>query len=82
MSGTELVTLLIQILTSGIVGVAKGVGTGLSTLAQDIFFTTTGDTTSLSVLGICIISFAAISLALSLCRWVVSFFTSLGSRNK
>lgn len=82
MSGTNLVTAIIEILVSGISGIATGVGQGLSTLASGIFFTTTEGATTLSVLGICIISFAAISLGLSLCRWVVNFFTSLGSRNR
>lgn len=82
MSGTSLVTAIIEILVSGITGIASGVGEGLSTLASSIFFTGTGETQALSVLGICIIAFAAISLGLSLCRWVVNFFTSLGSRNR
>lgn len=82
MTGTSLVTAIIEILVSGITGIATGVGTGLSTLAKDIFFETTADTTTLSVLGTCIIAFAAISLGLSLCRWVVNFFTSLGARNR
>lgn len=82
MTGTELVTSIIEILVSGISGVATGVGQGLSTLANGIFFTTTGETTTLSVLGICIVSFAAISLGLALCRWTLNFFTSLGSRNR
>lgn len=86
MTGTELVTAIIEILVSGITGIASGVGEGLSTLASAIFFTTTGTgeaaTTSLSVLGVCIISFAGISLALALCRWVLNFFTSLGNRNQ
>ena len=86
MTGTALVTAIIEILVSGISGIATGVGQGLSTLAQNIFFTTTGTgetaTTGLSVLGVCIIAFAAISLGLSLCRWVLNFFTSLGARNR
>lgn len=82
MTGTSLVTAIIEILVSGISGIATGVGTGLSTLAKGIFFETTADTTTLSVLGTCIIAFAAISLGLSLCRWVVNFFTSLGARNR
>lgn len=86
MAGTELVTEIITILVSGITGIATGVGEGLSTLASGIFFTTTGTgdaaTTGLSVLGTCIIAFAAISLGLGLCRWVLNFFTSLGARNR
>ena len=86
MTGTSLVTDIIEILVSGISGIATGVGQGLSTLAKGIFFETTGDgssaTTKLSVLGTCIIAFAGISLALALCRWVLNFFSSLGARNR
>lgn len=62
--------------------IAEGIGAGLSTLASAIFFSTGGDTTGLSVLGICIVAFAGISLAMGLCRWVLNFFTSLGSRDR
>lgn len=87
MTGTAIVTEIITILTSGIQGVATSVGQGLSTLAKGIFFETVtqsggGTTTQLSVLGTCIIVFAGIALALSLCRWVLNFFTSLGQRNR
>ena len=86
MAGTDLVASIVEILISGISGIATGLGEGLSTLASGIFFTTTGDgaaaTTELSVLGTCIIAFAAISLGLALCRWVLNFFTSLGARNR
>ena len=61
MEGTALVGEIIEILTSGISGIATGVGGGLSTLALSIFFGT-GETAGLSVLGVCIITFAAISL--------------------
>lgn len=86
MSGTSLVTAIIEILVSGITGIATGVGQGLSTLAKGIFFETVGEgssaTTQLSVLGTCIVAFAGISLALALCRWVLNFFSSLGQRNR
>lgn len=87
MTGTAIVTEIITILTSGISGIATGVGQGLSTLAKGIFFETVTQsggttTTQLSVLGTCIIVFAGIALALSLCRWVLNFFTSLGQRNR
>lgn len=83
MSGTALVSAIIEILVAGITGVASGVGEGLSTLAQSIFFyTPEGGTAGLSVLGTCIVAFAGISLALALCRWVLNFFTSLGNRDR
>lgn len=82
MNGTSLVTAIIEIFVSGITGIADGIGGGLSQLANGIFFSTVEGTTSISVLGTCILAFAAISLGLALCRWVLNFFTSLGSRNK
>ena len=82
MTGTALVTEIIQILVSGITGIATGVGQGLSELAKAIFFTTSGETETLSVMGILIVAFAGISLAIGLCRWVLNFLTSLGARNR
>jgi hypothetical protein len=82
MEGSALISEIIEILTGGIVGVSSAVGTGLSTLAQDIFFATGEGATGLSVLGTCIVVFAGISLALGLCRWVLNFFTSLGARDR
>lgn len=82
MTGVDLVEEIVSILTAGIVGVGEGLGVGLSSLASSIFFATTGDTTGLSVLGICIIAFAGVSLSLALCRWTLNFFTSLGARNQ
>lgn len=78
----EILTQIIGILTGGITGVAEGVGTGLSTLAQNIFLTSSGDGQTLSVMGTLIVVFAGISLALGLCRWVLNFVTSLGARNR
>lgn len=82
MTGTAIVDAIVGILTEGITGVATGVGAGLSTLAEAIFFSGTGEQQTLSVLGTLIIVFAGISLALALCRWVVNFLTSLGQRNR
>lgn len=73
---------IISILTGGITGVSAGIGKGLSTLASDLFLTGTGETQDLSVFATLVVTFAGISLALALCRWVVNFITSLGSRNR
>lgn len=86
MSGVELMKSIIQILVGGIEEMAKGIGGGLSSLAQSIFLTTTGTgesaTTTLSTFGVLIVVFAGISLAVGLSRWVVNFVASLGSRNR
>lgn len=81
MSGTGIMSAIIEILVGGITGVATGIGTGLSTLASSIFLTGEGNAQTLSTFGILIVCFAGIALAVGLCRWVVNFLTSLGARN-
>ena len=77
---------IIEILVGGITQVAKGIGSGLSTLAQSVFLQTTGEgassKTELSTFGVLIVVFAGISLAIGLSRWVVNFVASLGARNR
>ena len=82
MEGTALVADILEIFGAGITGVATSVASALGELATNIFFVTADGTTTISVLGVCIIVFAAISLGLGLMRWVLNFFTSLGSRNR
>lgn len=82
MDGLAIMQDIIGILVGGISEVAEGIGGGLSTLAQSIFLTTTGETTTLSAFGVLIVVFAGISLALGLCRLVYQFLTSLGARNR
>ena len=74
---------IISILTSGITGIATGIGEGLSELAFAIFME--GEKTGiygLSTFGTLIVVFAGISLAIGLSRWVLNFVTSLGARNR
>lgn len=82
MTGIAIVESIVGTLTAGITGVASGVGAGLSTLAESIFLTGTGESQTISVFGTLIVVFAGISLALALCRWVLNFITSLGNRNR
>ena len=73
---------IISILVGGITGIAEGIGTGLQTLAESIFLTSSeGGVMTLSVFGGLIAVFAGISLAIGLSRWVVSWVSSLGARN-
>ena len=51
---------------------------GLNDLVQNLFFTTTGDTTSMSMFGIMVVVFAGIGLAIGLSRLVVQWLGSLG----
>lgn len=77
---TLILNQIIEILIGGITGIASGVGSGLTTLAQSIFLGVEAGT--LSVFGGLVVVFAGISLAIGLCRWVVDWITSLGSRNR
>lgn len=86
MTGVQMMKSIIEILVGGITEMGKGIGGGLSSLAQSIFLQTTGEgaqaTTTLSTFGILIVVFAGISLAVGLSRWVVNFVASLGARNR
>lgn len=79
----DILTEIITILVGGIKGVASGIGSGLSELAQSIFMTSATETAAagLSTFGMLIVVFAGISLAIGLSRWVLNFVTSLGARN-
>lgn len=79
---TSIVTEIVEILTSGISGIATGIGGGLKSLVESIFVTMPeggSGTAKLSTFGGVIIVFAAIGLAIGLSRFVVNWVTSLGN---
>lgn len=81
---SSVLTEIIQLLVAGITQLATGIGAGLKSLVEAIFLTGSGTTDNpyaLSTFGGIIVVFAGISLAIGLCRWVMSFVTSLGARN-
>ena len=79
---SELLQEIITLLTSGITQMATGVGSGLKSLVSSIFMDVgEGGAIQLSTFGGVVIVFAGISLAIGLCRWVMSFVTSLGAFN-
>lgn len=79
---TTIVTEIISILTSGISGIATGIGGGLTDLVQAIFVEVgEGGAMTLSTFGGLVVVFAGVSLAIGLSRWVVNWVTSLGASN-
>lgn len=81
---SSVLTEIINILVGGITGIATGIGSGVTALVTNIFLTGEGTQASpyaLSVFGGVVIVFAGVALAIGLCRWVMSFLTSLGARN-
>lgn len=78
---SNILTEIINLLVSGITSLATGIGSGLQSLVTNIFLTGTGESQTLSTFGGIVIIFAGVALAIGLCRWVMSFITSLGSFN-
>lgn len=82
MTPAQILTQVISILTGGIVETATAMGTGISTAVTSLCFTGTGADQTLSAFFIFVLIFSAISLSLSLFRWVVNLIGSFGNRNR
>ena len=80
---TTVLTEIINLLVSGISGIATGIGQGLANLVQSIFLEVgeNGAVEGLSTFGGVIVVFAGVSLAIGLSKLVVHWVTSLGSSN-
>lgn len=77
MTASEILAQVISIITGGIVEVATAMGTGVSTLVQNIAFTGTGETQELSLFFILVLVFAGVSLALGLARLIINWIQGL-----
>lgn len=82
MTWSAFLTEAISLLTGGIVGVAGALGSGISTLVQDLAVTGTGESATMSAFMSIVFVFGGISLAIGLGRWVVNLLSSLGNRNR
>ena len=81
MNGVELVAEIVEILTSGLVAMGTGIGEGVSALAQGIFLTGEPGAETMSVVGVLVVVFAGISLAIGLSRLIFHWISTLGARN-
>ena len=73
---------IINLLVSGISGIASGIGQSLQQLVTAIFLTGEGTQASpyaLSVYGAIIIVFASVALAVGLSRFIVNWLSSLSN---
>lgn len=70
---------IVELLVSGITGIATGIGSGLSSLVTNIFLTGEAGNYTLSTFGGVIVVFAGVSLAIGLSRMVVQWVQSLGN---
>lgn len=82
MTGVQTVQAMIEIMVSGLAGIATGIGSGIKGLITSLFYDTVGTgadaVTSLSTFAILVLSFAAISLAIGLSQKLFNFVTSFG----
>lgn len=69
---------IVQLLTSGLVYMAQGVGGGMDAFVTSIFLDSASATPALSTTGGIIIVFAAISLSIGLGRLIANYLFGLG----
>ena len=81
MNFTDIVGDIVEILVSGISGLAQGIGSGINTAVTSLFITSSEGQSSLSVAGGIIVTFGAIALAVSLSCFVTKWLFSLGARD-
>ena len=76
----EVLNEIITLLTSGISGIATGIGDGLGNLVESIFLKvgSEGTVEGLSVFGGVIVIFAGVGLAVGLSKLVVHWISGLG----
>lgn len=80
MTPQEILAEVIGILLGGLGDVATEMGTALSEFVRAIAFTGTGETETLSAFFVIVLVFWAITLALSLFRFILNVITSAGNR--
>lgn len=85
MTPAQIVSQIVEILTSGLTSFAQGIGGGISDAVQAMFFTTTGSgesaTTTLSIYAIMVLVFGGVALAVGLTRLIFNWLGSLGGSN-
>ena len=73
---------IISLLTGGIVGIARGIGTGIVELVKNLMFELSeqGAIVGLNAFGMVVCVFAGISLAIALSSKIYMMISSLGSK--
>lgn len=82
MTPQQILAEVVGILLGALGEVASEMGGALSEFVQAIAFTSSGETQTLSAFFVILLIFWAITLALSLFRWVLNVITSAGNRNR
>lgn len=79
MSGTAIVSEIVNILVAGLTQLGTGIGSGIANFAQALAFTGTGEHQTLSVYFVLVIVFAGVALAIGLTTRIFQWLSSLGN---
>ena len=77
MTPTATISEIVNILTTGLVEFAKGIGTGISQAVTSMMYVTEGETTTLSPYFVAVLIFAAIGLVIGLTTLIFNWLGSL-----
>lgn len=77
---TAILSQIIEILVGGLTSFGTGIGSGIQSIVQSLFVSVDSGTgaQSLTIFGVLIVTFAAISLAVGITRRLFSWVTTLG----
>lgn len=81
MQASAILEQIISILFGAITQTAESLGSGVTALIENLFFTGTGDSKSLSVFAILTLVFAGVALAIGLGRLILNWLGGLGASN-
>lgn len=79
MSGTSIVTEIVNILVAGLTQLGTGIGQGISNFATSLAFSGTGEQQTLSVYFVLVLVFAGVALAIGLTTKIFNWLSSLGN---
>lgn len=80
MTATEIVSQIVEILTTGLIEFGTGIGAGISNAVGAMWFTTgTEGAQQMSIYAILILAFAAVGLCVGLTTLIFNWLGSLGN---
>lgn len=79
MTGSQIVTEIVNILVSGLTSLGTGIGSGVANFAKALAFEGTGENQTLSTYFILILVFAGVALAIGLTTKIFNWLQNLGN---
>lgn len=79
MTGVETVGSIVEILVSGITQFGTGLAQGIGNFVQNLAYTGSGDSQTLSVYFVLVLVFAAVAICTSITTRIFQWITNLGN---